>query len=242
MPRPLVRSAALALLCALLAPGCKKKAPEVAEEDADATRVQQVDQALSVVALTPSTGRAGQPFAATLRGAGLVATPRVFLGAEPARDVSWKSARELLLTVPALPVGTYDVEVVNPAGETAILRQGLTIAEGGTDCSAVTVYFPLDGASVDATAAAVLERQVGCLRDANARVRVEGHCDERGTIDYNLALGDRRAEAVAAWLAARGVPRARLETISYGEERPAVSGQSEASWAKNRRAEIRLAR
>jgi peptidoglycan-associated lipoprotein len=74
----------------------------------------------------------------------------------------------------------------------------------------------------------------------DVRVRIAGHADERGTREYNLALGDRRATAVRNYLASIGVPGQRLDTVSYGKERPAVVGSSEESWAKNRRAVAEL--
>jgi peptidoglycan-associated lipoprotein len=73
-----------------------------------------------------------------------------------------------------------------------------------------------------------------------AVVQVEGHCDERGSIEYNLALGERRAQSVKNYLGQLGVEANRLSTISYGEEKPAVEGHDEASWAKNRRAEFSI--
>uniref|UniRef100_UPI003562570E OmpA family protein n=1 Tax=Sandarakinorhabdus sp. TaxID=1916663 RepID=UPI003562570E len=68
------------------------------------------------------------------------------------------------------------------------------------------------------------------------RVTLEGHCDERGTREYNLALGDRRANSAKNFLASQGIDVARLATISYGKERPAVDGSDESAWAQNRRA------
>ena len=73
-------------------------------------------------------------------------------------------------------------------------------------------------------------------RYPNVRVTIEGHADERGTREYNLALGDRRATAAKNFLAAQGVDTSRMTTISYGKERPAVEGNDEAAWARNRRA------
>lgn len=73
-----------------------------------------------------------------------------------------------------------------------------------------------------------------------AKVQIEGHCDERGTVEYNLALGERRANAVQAYLVSLGVTEARLSTISYGKERPKVTGHDEQSWLANRRAEFKL--
>ena len=76
------------------------------------------------------------------------------------------------------------------------------------------------------------------VKNSSSSVSLEGHCDERGTNEYNLALGDRRAKAVKDFLVSLGVPSTRIETISYGEEKPVCTEQSEACWAKNRRAHI----
>lgn len=106
-------------------------------------------------------------------------------------------------------------------------------AQTGSD----TVLFGYDSYELDAEAKAVLARHAQWLK-ANPAVRVtlEGHCDERGTREYNLALGDRRANSAKNFLAAQGIDVARLSTISYGKERPAVDGSDEAAWAQNRRA------
>ena len=75
----------------------------------------------------------------------------------------------------------------------------------------------------------------------DARIRIEGNCDERGSREYNLALGQRRAEAVKKVMTVLGVGDARIETVSYGEEKPVGMGHDEASWAQNRRADIKYA-
>src|SRR5690606_10258475 len=75
-------------------------------------------------------------------------------------------------------------------------------------------------------------------QNPSSTVQIEGHCDERGTIEYNLALGERRANAAKRYIVRLGVDASRLSTISYGEERPANSGSSESAWAENRRAEF----
>lgn len=106
-------------------------------------------------------------------------------------------------------------------------------AQAGTD----TVLFALDSQDLDAEARAILSRHAEWLkRNPAVRITVEGHCDERGTREYNLALGDRRANAAKNFLAAQGISVARMTTISYGKERPAVDGNTEAAWALNRRA------
>ncbi len=99
------------------------------------------------------------------------------------------------------------------------------------------VYFDTDKFDIDEEDQAVLRSQASWLaRYPNKRVTIEGHCDERGTRDYNIALGDRRANAAKNFLASLGVDSARISTISYGKERPDAMGSDEASWARNRRA------
>ena len=100
-----------------------------------------------------------------------------------------------------------------------------------------TVNFGLDQYDIDSTARGILDGQAEWLaRNPQARITIEGHCDERGTREYNLALGDRRANAAKNYLAARGVDAGRISTISYGKERPLALGSDETSWAQNRRA------
>ena len=100
-----------------------------------------------------------------------------------------------------------------------------------------TVHFGTDLFDIDPEARAILDTQAEWLQKfPNVRITIEGHCDERGTREYNLALGDRRANAAKNYLAARGVSPARITTISYGKERPIALGSDESSWAQNRRA------
>lgn len=98
------------------------------------------------------------------------------------------------------------------------------------------VFFGFDQSDLSPDAQATLDRQAAWLQKyPSARVSVEGHCDERGTREYNLALGDRRASAVRDYLVARGIDASRIDTISYGKERPVAFGGNEASWSQNRR-------
>ena len=141
-------------------------------------------------------------------------------------------------------------EVLPPApGETPapVTRTGPTDPHGGiTTGSAAdfkrtaqsdTVLFGTDMYDIDATARAILDSQAVWLqRYPNVNITVEGHADERGTREYNLALGDRRANAAKNYLAARGISPSRITTISYGKERPVALGSDEESWAQNRRA------
>jgi peptidoglycan-associated lipoprotein len=99
------------------------------------------------------------------------------------------------------------------------------------------VFFEFNQSDLSEEARATLDRQAAWLKKySSIDVTIEGHCDERGTREYNLALGDRRAEAAKNYLVADGVSASRIKTISYGKERPAVLGHNEAAWAQNRRA------
>ena len=99
------------------------------------------------------------------------------------------------------------------------------------------VFFDFDKSDIKPEGRQILQRQADWLKKyPNVTVTVEGHCDDRGTREYNLALGERRASAAKKMLVALGVPAARISTISYGKERPAVVGDNEAAWAQNRRA------
>lgn len=99
------------------------------------------------------------------------------------------------------------------------------------------VFFGFDSATLDDTARQTVERQATWLQQfSGTTVTIEGHCDERGTTEYNLALGERRATAVKDYLVALGIDPARVLTISYGEERPADPGHTESAYALNRRA------
>ena len=99
------------------------------------------------------------------------------------------------------------------------------------------VYFDLDSYSVRADAAPLLDAQAAWLvRYPNVQIRIEGNADERGTREYNLALAARRAEAVRTYLINRGIPAGRIDTISYGKERPIAEGSTEDAFARNRNA------
>jgi peptidoglycan-associated lipoprotein len=99
------------------------------------------------------------------------------------------------------------------------------------------IYFDFDRYNIDAEDMAALQAQAQWLsRYPNKLATIEGHCDERGTREYNIALGERRANAAKNYLVSLGIADSRLSTISYGKERPAALGSDEAAWARNRRA------
>lgn len=99
------------------------------------------------------------------------------------------------------------------------------------------VFFPYDAFTLDEAAMATLENNARIMKEhAAVNYLVEGHCDERGTVEYNLALGEKRARVVQDYLVSLGVSAARLRLVSYGEERPFVDGSDESAWTQNRRA------
>ncbi|MFH1367680.1 MAG: peptidoglycan-associated lipoprotein Pal [Elusimicrobiota bacterium] len=104
-----------------------------------------------------------------------------------------------------------------------------------------TVFFNYDQSDLMPSAREALKKNAEFIKgNPNLEVLVGGHCDERGTFEYNLALGQRRAAVVREYYGQLGVPLGRIATISYGEEMPANPGQNEAAWAKNRRAETKI--
>jgi peptidoglycan-associated lipoprotein len=101
------------------------------------------------------------------------------------------------------------------------------------------IYFDFDRSDLSEEARQTLQAKAEVLRQfPDIRIRIEGHADERGTVEYNLALGERRADAARAYLIDLGIDPDRMTTISYGEERPMVEGQNEAAWSQNRRDEF----
>lgn len=101
------------------------------------------------------------------------------------------------------------------------------------------VHFAFNSDAIDETAAKILDQQIGFLTaNQNAKVLIAGHTDERGSREYNLSLGERRAVAVRQYLASKGVNAEAVQVVSYGEERPVAQGNDEASWSQNRRAEF----
>lgn len=127
-----------------------------------------------------------------------------------------------------VPGANDDVGLVELPGSQAAL-----VAAAGTD----TIYFGTDKSDIDAEDSAVLAAQAKwLLANPTVRASIEGHADERGTREYNQALGERRANAAKNYLVSQGVPESRLLVISWGKERPVATGSNEQAWAQNRRA------
>lgn len=102
-----------------------------------------------------------------------------------------------------------------------------------------TIYFDFDKSDIRSDQRSAINRNAELLsKYSTVRIQIEGHCDERGTNAYNLALGQRRADAAKQFLVEYGISSSRISTVSYGEERPVDTGHSESAWAKNRRCEF----
>jgi peptidoglycan-associated lipoprotein len=234
---------ALALvLTATAAGGCKKKKKPVEVPEEEPTPVAAVEQALAVASVSPSTLPPNVPSTITVRGNGFQAGAKVWVGSTAATNVSVSGTSSLSASVPGLAAGTYDVQVGNPDGKSATLYQALTVEGISPECAQVTAYFDFDSFTLRGDSVSQLTQRLACWTDTTNGILVEGHADERGTIDYNLALGEKRASSVATWLGSHGVARSRVETVSYGEERPADPGHDERAWAANRRADVKLKR
>jgi peptidoglycan-associated lipoprotein len=142
-------------------------------------------------------------------------------------------------TQPAQPPTPPAEEKVQPQ---QIQESPLTAQDGGSaaettgDLGLQPIYFEFDSYALSPEARETLAKDADLLKNKkNQNVVVEGHTDERGTGDYNLALGEKRAKSAMSYLITLGVPADRLSTISYGEEKPAVPGSDESAWIKNRR-------
>lgn len=145
------------------------------------------------------------------------------------------------------PDGGKAGEALSPEGSLPTPPTGAEMAEPDplrraatkTTSALRTVFFTYDNADLSEENRAVLDGDAAWLQaNPNYQIQIEGHCDERGSVEYNMNLGDRRAKTVKAYLMSKGVPGGRLHTISYGEERPLEPAHTEDAWAKNRRVQF----
>ena len=237
--RQLSRFAIALMVPAILFGGCKKKPPAPPPPPPP----QEVEVRLQVTSISPSAINPNQPASATINGGGFEdgATVTFSGGTTNAAgtEVRVNSSNSMSVTVPALALGTYDVKVVNPGGESTTLRSGLQVKNLNVACQNVTVNFDFDRSSIRSDARGTLDGHMSCFQSLGGQINIEGHADERGTVDYNLALGLRRANSVKDHLTRGGVSASRVSTTTRGEEAPADRGHNEAAWAKNRRAELR---
>lgn len=179
-----------------------------------------------LVALSACGGKKRPPVLATTPGGGAVAAPTETTERAP---------------VQPLEEGP-DVRAMEGEGAegTDISGDAFGTGEGGP---LADIRFDYDSAALGDEARATLEKHALWLQGhRDSKVSVEGHCDERGTVDYNLALGEQRARATRDYLVSLGVAADRLRVVSYGKERPLDTGNDEAAWARNRRARFAVSR
>lgn len=144
-----------------------------------------------------------------------------------------KNQSEVVVAPMAGSSYTTTTGVKNTTGmnSSALQAQAATLAN--------VVYFTYDSSSLNQADTALLDQHIALLtQNSGATITLTGHTDERGSREYNLALGERRAQTVQSYLVAHGVNANNIQVVSYGEERPAVAGSTEAAWAKNRRVEL----
>ncbi len=244
----------LAVLLALVSPACKKKTQPLARPPAPTSR--QPESTASTrpapqiqLEASPTTLQRGDH--STLRWTSSDADSVVIdsgVGNVPANGS---------ISVSPLESTTYTAVARGPGGDTRASTR-ITVVRGEnkpdmteTDLAALQkaiddgvvkpVFFAYDSSDLSQESRATLEQDSRVFRQyPDATIIIEGHCDERGTEEYNLALGDRRAQAAKDYLVQLGIPADRLQTISYGEEKPFVQGSNEAAWAQNRRAHFRV--
>lgn len=167
----------------------------------------------------------------------LIALPILAVTACSSSDEAANSASQETTNQQQQTATATDTTVATPIEKTAQLSEQEMKQKALRENS--TVYFAFDNATVSGSYEEMLAAHAAFLsKDPAIKVTVEGHADERGTPEYNIALGERRAEAVSKYLQALGVQADQISIMSYGEEKPLVLGQSEAAYAKNRRAVI----
>jgi peptidoglycan-associated lipoprotein len=140
----------------------------------------------------------------------------------------------------ASSAGANGASAVGTAGAAGVNGGGEGVAgPAGAQLQTRTIYFDFDSSEIKPEFADVLSAHARYLAsNASIRVRLEGNTDERGSREYNIGLGERRAQAVRRALTLQGVSESQITTVSYGEERPAVTGHTEEAWARNRRVEL----
>jgi len=249
-------SLCLALSLAIFAAGCKKKAPApapppppppAAETKPPAARPPVVDQFTA----EPSTIQRGESSTLRWQVSGDVTNVAINNGigtvqATGSRTVNPANSTTYTLTASGpggsvTGVTTVSVTSPPPPPPPTITPRSTGTLEGRVNSELQDAYFDYDKSDIRGDARDALTRDAAALKSIlgdfpNASIVLEGHCDERGSAEYNLGLGDRRASAAKDFLVQLGVPGDRIRTISYGKERPVCTDSTEECWQKNRRA------
>lgn len=176
-----------------------------------------------------------------LRQLATIAFLSVFLAACAGNDTKQQEDAAAIAAAEAAAQAEADAAAAKAAKERAEAEAAAELRRLQDDARMAgnLVYFEFDSSALTDTGRAVLDKHVALLKNTGASVRLEGHTDERGTREYNMALGERRANAVRDYMMVKGIPGYRLESISFGEEKPVSYGSSEVSWSQNRRVEIK---
>lgn len=243
------------LLCMLtpifFAANCKDpcKKPFLNEEECQKLDTQNVIEIveptveLRLVSIDPDVVEPGVSVEATIFGKGFEEGAMISIGEESYATV-FNSSEELVLALSPMDSGLYNVVVNNPSGGKHTLYEGLQVGSlEGDDvqtCENIVVYFDLNKDRLTVESEQQILEQAECWLNTGVPLVIEGHCDERGTTEYNIALGQRRADSVQRYLLTQGIASSNMRTVSHGEEKPAVTGQSESVYQQNRRAEIHI--
>ncbi len=196
---------------------------------------------LRLLDFQPEIVEPGVSFEASLAGKGFEEGAMIRIG-DKTLATEFVSSTEIMIAVAPLDAGTYNVTVTNPSENSHTLYDALQVGALETEptemCEDITVYFDLNKDRLTSESEQSLLDQSGCWMRTGAALVVAGHCDERGTTEYNITLGQRRAGSVERYLLTQGVSSSNIRTVSHGEEQPAVNGSSEKVYQQNRRAEI----
>jgi len=233
------------LVPVLLAGKCKDKAPDPdAISDVDAGDEINPDSELQIASVTPMKVVPDAPFDLTVYGSGFVDGAAVTLGNATPTAQQVQDANTLTLSSGGLSAGVYDLVVTNPDGGKATRRDALHVMDSvdprlaGLDCDNLVIQFEFDASTLSEAGKTELDRHIPCFESKEGTVRIAGHADERGTTEYNLALGQRRAETIRSHLVGRSVLPSRIRTVSFGEEQPLNPDHDEKAWEENRRGEV----
>jgi outer membrane protein OmpA-like peptidoglycan-associated protein len=209
-----------------------------------------VSSDLRLVEVLPSVVDVGVRTEATVMGVGFTEYSVLYINDQISSvdNIVYRGDSVLEFTIPALSKGMHNLRIENPNGETHTLYGAIEVDGSSVDeenvvlpdvCRDLSVYFSSANSSLDTTALQLFTEHLECF-DNRYAYEIEGHCDERGTTEYNLSLGQRRAEIVQKHLLSLGILSDRISTVSYGEEQPAASGSGDDVWSQNRRAVIRV--
>jgi len=226
----------LAALGLIALTACPKPVPPPIEEEDTGPHYDGPEPIIRTV--TPSSAKEGELVDLTVEGQYFRQGVEVYVGRTRASNTSLTDGETIRCTAPKLGAGSYDVRVVNTDTSQATLTRAFRV-DAAFDCSLVRVHFDYDRSELSSSSRKTLEDNARCIQEKGySKVRIEGHADERGSTEYNLALGQRRADSVKKYLTNLGVGGGVLRTISYGEESPIENGAGEVVWSKNRRAEL----